>query len=132
MRPTPTAAIDVILNLPPLHIYIPTCQLRGAIYRRVAKEVEEDHITDMPSDSMIPKYTFKNIYTVVQPAREDWKNGFPVMAKSYWYTDVFKTEEGVGPVYTSNKEMLPVSLSIDTTVFQTEVSAIHLCEEEIR
>ena len=149
MRTTPTAAMQVLLNLPPLHIFVraearsvryrliqgqpPITQSHGAEHQRLVKELKENPITGMPSDAMAIKYNFNKSYKIVIPDREDWKNGPPVRAETVWYTDGSKTEEGVGTgIYgQKSKKMISVSLTKETTVFQAEVAAIHHCVGEI-
>lgn len=53
-------------------------------------------ITNRTSDAIIPKYTFKNRYTVIFPTTKDRKNIPSVKADSYCYIYGSKTEKEVG------------------------------------
>lgn len=77
MRTTPTAVLEVILNLPPLHIHIQGNGRNVQTYAegnstksnsrdgvsKLAKELKADPIIGMPSDTMIPRYTLRKKYT---------------------------------------------------------------------
>lgn len=149
MRTTPTAALEVLLNLPPLHIHIQgearsvnhrllqnqvsISQTHGTKYQRLIDELKADPLTGMPGDAMVQRYSFEKKYTVIIPERESWKIGLPVKAGSIWYTDGSKTEKGVGAGIYEPKTGTSLSMSLGrhTTVFQAEVAAVRYCIQEI-
>ncbi|XP_073978772.1 uncharacterized protein [Rhodnius prolixus] len=149
MRTSPTAALEVLLNLPPLHIYIqgvtravvvrlmegqaPITVRHGGAYQELYEELEADPILGLPSDFMTPKYNFDKPFKVCIGDREAWRRGPPVVGDSMWYTDGSKMEEGVGAgVYgVKPKCSFSVSLGKLATVFQAELAAIRFCATEI-
>ena len=149
LKTTPTAAIEVLLNLPPLHIFIQgearsvmhrlihnqqhVSKTHNADNRKLIKELKTHNIMGQPIDATATRYSFHNKFNVIIPDREDWKKGVPIQAEAIWYTDGSKTSEGVGAGVVGIKQgiALPVCLSKDVTIFQAEITAIHYCVEEI-
>lgn len=149
MRTTPTAAMEVLLNLPPLHIFIqkearsiryrllqghaPISQQHGSDHLKLYEELRADPLLGMHSDSMIPRYSYEKNFKVQIPGREAWEEGPPVRAELALYTDGSKTEEGVGAgIYEAqSKTKISLSLGKYATVFQAEIIAIEHCAVEI-
>ncbi|KAJ8919400.1 hypothetical protein NQ315_016493 [Exocentrus adspersus] len=50
----------------------------------------------MPTDIMVPKYSFKKNFEIRILDREEWNNGPPVTAQNMWYTDGSRIEQGAG------------------------------------
>lgn len=149
MSTTPTAALEVIVGLPPLQTHIigvarsvtyrlmhtqkPINKMHGKEYQRLTKELEADPILGMPGDAMVKRYNFQKKFTVTISDHEGWREGIPIQASSTWFTDGSKTSEGVGAgIYGIRpKRTISFNLSKDATVFQAEVAAIRSCAEEI-
>lgn len=149
MKTTPTRAIEVLLNLPPLPIFIqgearavacrlskgqqPISKLHGAAHLKQIEELENDQILGMPSDRMLLKYSFEKNFKVNIHDRDTWKEGPPIQAEIAWYTDGSKTNDGVGAgIYgTKPKTRISLSLGKHATVFQAEVAAIHTGATEL-
>ncbi|XP_074027682.1 uncharacterized protein [Leptinotarsa decemlineata] len=149
MRTTPTASLEVLLNLTPLHLYIqgearsvisrltrgqmPISMLHGKRYNELNKELENDPIMGMPSDDMLPQYSFGKNFKTIITGRGAWKGGPPINTEVACYTDGSKTEEGVGAGIYITKPKTEVSLSLGkkVTIIQTETAAIHHCAEEL-
>lgn len=145
----PTAALEVLLDLPPLHIFIqgearsvvhrlmqgptPISLQHGTEHQRLHLEMKADPILGMPTDTMVPRYNFNKNFQTVIPDREDWKDSPPISSQSIWYTDGSKTEQGAGAGIhgTRPKVNIPLSLGKHATVFQAETTAIHCCAREI-
>jgi hypothetical protein len=105
MKTTPTAAMEVLLGLPPLHVVIEAAAQAG-IYRlmcnqqwrpkstnyghaKKARDMEQEPILLMGTDRMIPRYEFHKPFKVHLTSRHEWKNGFNPDNKGglVWYTD---------------------------------------------
>jgi hypothetical protein len=111
-KTTPTAAMEMLLNLTPLDLLI-MAEARLALYRLHAfvqptdstrssgllsiwKSVS-DHILDMRSDHTIPVYNFSRIYRVVIDV-DYWSNNDPQFPEDalVWFTDGSKADSGTG------------------------------------
>lgn len=149
---TPTAALDAILNLPPLDIFIKG-EARMASYRmsvsdcwnnpyvdlghsKISKMVNIGEIGDMISDYSLPEYHFEKPFQITISSREEWKDKETEITSGpeqlTWYTDGSKTEVGTGAGvygYKPRKD-LKYSLGKHMTVFQAEASALHACVRE--
>ncbi|KAJ8983160.1 hypothetical protein NQ317_016259 [Molorchus minor] len=147
LRTTPSAAMEILLDLPPLHIFMER-EARWATYRlhqasssmlqattmeqnRLIDDIKSHSILSMPSDVM-PSRTSSNLYyKVLFPKRDEWERNKDALQKadSCWFTDGSKTPEGTGAgVHSCNpRTRISVSLGTNATVFQAEVYAIELC-----
>ncbi|KAJ8968113.1 hypothetical protein NQ317_002439 [Molorchus minor] len=147
LRTTPSAAMEILLDLPPLHIFMER-EARWATYRlhqasssmlqattmeqnRLIDDIKSHSILSMPSDVM-PSRTSSNLYyKVLFPKRDEWECNKDALQKadSCWFTDGSKTPEGTGAgVHSCNpRTRISVSLGTNATVFQAEVYAIELC-----
>jgi hypothetical protein len=130
MRTAPTAAIEVFLGLPPLHLKIEAEALAG-IYRlscneqwrlkslwcghmNKAQDMMREPILQMGTDKITPRYAFHKPFTVRLPDRSDWDRGTVPIGKRglIWYTDGSKTNErywsqGVWPWYEAEVQLQP-------------------------
>jgi ribonuclease HI len=151
MKTAPTAAIEVLLGLPPLHLAI---KAQAGTYRLSCNEqwkpktiryghagkirdMMKETILQMGADKMIPMHTFNKPFTTWLPDRSEWGKGMLPLKKGehIWYTDGSKTNEGtrVGVCGHGIKQSLSFSLGQYTTVFQAEVYAIKArADENIR
>jgi hypothetical protein len=110
MKSTPTAAMELLLNLTPLDLLI-MAEARMALYRlhilkqpadpnttagllSIWKNVREP-ILDMRSDHTIPIYKYSKYFIVIIDA-EYWRNKDPVFPEDVlvWYTDGSRTDSG--------------------------------------
>jgi hypothetical protein len=112
MKTTPTAAMEVLLGLPPLHVVIEAVAQAG-IYRLICNQqwrprstnyghakkswdMEQESIHLMGTDRMIPRYVFHKPFKVHLSSKHEWQNGFNPDNKGglVWYTDGSMTNEG--------------------------------------
>jgi hypothetical protein len=114
MKSTPTAAMEVLLNLTLLNLLI-MMEARMALYRlhmlkqpavlrtetgllSIWKNVS-DPILDMQSDHSIPVSSYSKIFNVIIDM-DYWRNKGPVLPKDVliWFTDGSRTDLGTGSV----------------------------------
>jgi hypothetical protein len=145
-KTTPTAAMEVLLGIPPLHVVI-EAQAQAGIYRlmcnqqwrprstnyghaKKSRDMEQEPIILMGTDRMIPRYVFYKPFKVHLSRRHEWQNGFNPDNKGglVWYTDGSKTNEGTGAVVYKwgSRRGHSFSLGHHTTVFQA-IYAIKAC-----
>lgn len=153
MRTTPTAALEAILGIPPLHIEMESKTLE-ALYRltvtqgfntvywagtKTLKRLVELPGIEMAQDRICPKYHFEKNYHVTIPARVEW-NWEAISQKLnlrpqdlIWFTDGSKTNAGSGAGIFCRKPGTRASYSLGKycTVFQAEVFAIDKCAERM-
>ena len=83
MSTTPSAAMEVMLSLPPLHIFVEACAMavayrlnivgqwkaKGKIvgHNAISKRVGSNPILKMPCDHTSPKFVFEKLYTIQIP-----------------------------------------------------------------
>ncbi|KAJ8914040.1 hypothetical protein NQ315_017559 [Exocentrus adspersus] len=91
-------------------------------HQKLYLEVKADPILGMPTDIMVPKYSFKKNFEIRILDREEWNNGPPITAQNMWYTDGSRIEQGAGAGIYGGRY---------ATVFQAEVAAIQGCAREI-
>jgi hypothetical protein len=99
MKTTPTAAIEVLLGLPPLHVIIEV-EAQAGIYRlmcnqqwkpkstnlgytKKSRDMEHQPILQMGSDRMLPRYAYHKPFTLKFPDKCEWHNKGGLV----WYTD---------------------------------------------
>lgn len=147
-RTTPTAAIEVLLDLPPLHIAIQT-EARKSLNRmkmnglwndsaprtKHTKMEQNKHIegiTAMSCDKMQPRYIFRRHFKVYVPSRAEWAEGLktPEGSGNTWYTDGSKMKSGTGAGIYAKDFNTSVSMGNYATVFQAETYAIIACAQE--
>jgi hypothetical protein len=92
MKTTPTAAMEVLLGLPLLHVVIEV-QEQAGIYRlmcnqqwrprstnygqtKKSRDMEQEPILLMGTDRMIPRYVFRKQFKVHLSSKHEWQNGF--------------------------------------------------------
>jgi ribonuclease HI len=141
MKSTPTAAMEVLLNLTLLDLWI-MAEARMALYRlqilkqpTVPKTVSGvlsiwknvgDPILDMRSDYTIPVYYHSKIFRVIID-RDYWRNKDPVFPEDalIWFTDGSRTGSGIFGVRPNRSFSVP--LGKYATDFQTEIYAVLQC-----
>jgi ribonuclease HI len=151
MKLSPTAAMEVLLNLTPLALLI-MAEPRMALYRlqtlkqpTVPKTVSGllsiwknvgDPILDMRLDYTIPVYHHSKIFRVIID-QDYWKNKDPVVPEDalIWFTDGSRTDSGTGSGIFGIRPNRSFSFPLGkfATVFKTEIYAILQCAcENIR
>lgn len=150
-RTTPTVALERLLNLPPLDIFIEG-EARNSSYRllwignnytnnwfenghsRILHDLKRDDFLGMPSDLMIPKFNFDIPFSTKIPSLEEWMNPNQHFLNGdvVWFTDGSKNVNGLGAgIFCENpRKEIFVSLGRFSTVFQAEIFAIELCARE--
>jgi ribonuclease HI len=145
MRSTPTAALETLLNLPSLTIYI-KAEARMAAYRlqitgnwrpgpvdghsRITSVVTNS-LFDMSSDLMLPKINTEKPFET----QLNWGEVNRTHSRENsitWYTDGSKTVNGTGAGIhgTHPEHSISLSLGVYATVFQAEIHAIEVCLRE--
>lgn len=142
---TPSGALDVLLGLPPLSLFI-LVEARMAAYRlRITSNwrgslwgvlwvTMKNSVLDMRPDFMPTEYLFTRSYAVSLGSREDWHGSSdPDWSKSWmvWYTDGSKigTNTGFGVYRRRPGTRIAGSLGVHCTIFQAEVFAILTCAQ---
>jgi hypothetical protein len=112
MKTTPTAALEVLQGLPPLHVMIEAETLSG-IYRlmctqqwrhkstnfghtKKSRDMEHEPILQMGSDKMLLKYAYHKPFMVKFSNKYELQDGFNPENKRglIWYTDRSKNNKG--------------------------------------
>jgi ribonuclease HI len=147
MRTTPTAALELLVGIPPLHVYI-TKEAMASCYRlqnssqwvcsgyghtKIRRMIEQ-FVPQLllRSDRILPKYYFDNNYCVQIKDRAYWKNNHtPMMDDVVCYTDGSKLARrgttGAGIYFAGDEQGFSYSLGRLSTVFQAEVYALLSC-----
>jgi hypothetical protein len=148
MKTTPTAAMELLLNLTPLDLLI-KAEARMALYRlHILKQPAVPNTTDgllsiwknmreptldMRSDHTIPIYNYSEHFNVIID-EEYWRKKDPEFPEDVLvsYTDGSRTDSGTGSrIYSfrpNRSHCFP--LGKYATVFQTEIYAILQCAYE--
>jgi hypothetical protein len=142
MKSTPTAAMEVLLNLTPLDLLI-MAEARMALYRlhipkqptffksgagmlSIWKNVN-DTILDKRSDHTIPVYYYSKTFKVIID-QDYWRIQDPEFPEDalIWYTDGSRADSGTvsGICGLRSNSSLSFPLGKFATVFQTEIYAI--------
>ncbi|XP_055844735.1 uncharacterized protein LOC129911088 [Episyrphus balteatus] len=149
MRTCPTAAMEVILDLTPLHLIIESAA-KGAIMR-FAKEgtgagkcignrereflsrSSEENFLDFPRDAMVTNYNFVKNYNIHLSSKKDWVGesiNYSFKENTIkWYTDGSRTAVGTGAGVFGPGTKLSVPMGQSPSIFQAEVNAIVKCAE---
>jgi len=113
MRTTPTAALEILLNLPPLHLFMKSqakmmnyklSTHEKFYYRKLTDEYLDKEqnldsvLKNKDSDFMLPKYNFDTQFNITIPSRSEWQlNQIDKAVDAIkYYTDGSKTELGTG------------------------------------
>lgn len=146
MKSTPTAALEALLNIEPLHIYVEsmaraTC-LRlhqssllitsdyghAALWNQMIKETPN---LEMPFDSIVPAYRFDNKFQLYLPTRESWKNGTAINTSNCltWYSDGSKTNNSSGAGIHCPELQINESFALGSfsSIFMAETFGITQC-----
>lgn len=141
---TPTAAIEILLDIPTLHIFIQSEALRTDLRNKQLgttattssgtpslKRLLDTDETITLADTCIPKHVFTKNYTINFPDRHSWLSGainFPVNSE-IWFTDGSQMDNRTG--YGITNPSLNIkhygNMGTHMTVFLAEISAINVC-----
>jgi hypothetical protein len=133
-RTTPTAALEILLGLPPLSLQL-EAEARAGIYRLqcnkqwkprsigfghayMTKDMKKGPILQMGSDRMLPIHVYEKFFAVRFPDRSEWREGFRPDRKGglIWYTDGSKTNKGTGAgVYCNGTRRKLISFGLGRT-----------------
>ena len=149
MRTCPTAALEVLLNLPPLHIHVKKEAISAALrisnmgkklnqgdmtgHRKILMEFPEYELVSTLLDVMPTKYIFKRPYRVVIPDRSLWLNGeLNLETEAHvWYTDGSLMNGRVGAGVYGSETSIKKALGAYPSIFQAETHAIEACALEV-
>ena len=149
MRTCPTAAMEVILDLTPLHIvvgsYANATMIRmvidgnstGRIFRSGAWNTLKKKIPllQLPVDDIPRIYNFEKHLTVVLSNKKDWKKETLTQhIKDHtitWYTDASKTKAGTGIGVFGPKTEYSEPMGTYPSILQAEICAIERCVQFI-
>jgi ribonuclease HI len=142
-RSTPTASLEVLLDLPPLHLFV---KHEAALTNynfiisnfREIKRLADNKLSFSEciplSDHTIMQYNFNQNYSIEFPDRNDIIDNLNFDdEEEMWFTDGSKTDNktGFGIYGYSTNERISVSTGVSMTVFQTEILAIKTCTEHL-
>ena len=147
MKTAPTKALETVLNLAPLNIYV-EAEARSTAYRiiidkgqgtfstvghsQILSRVESEPIMGMIPDYTTTKYLFNQNFVVEIPDREKWSGGITLEQHAdIWYTDGSKTSFGTGAGIHGHRPKANYYFSLGkyATVFQAEVFGILRCAQ---
>lgn len=135
LRTTPTAALEVLLDLPPLHLYLKQ-QATTAFWRLKASGVWKGPnllnlgvVMAMPQDRIPKRFSPDDCCQVLIPEREAWNAGVPIAHSRHpvtFYTDgsLMNGSAGAGVFCEQPDTALAIPLGRNVSVFQAEVFAI--------
>jgi len=147
-RSSPSATLEVALDLLPLNIFI-KAEARKAAYRlkvmgqwreglsgtghcTITKSVAHSPVLEMTSDVMRTEMVFTKPFSVKFCSREEWKSKegpYPKRGSLVWYTDgsLIEGKSGYGVYSDSPRTRLCASLGQHCTIFQAEIWGIMAC-----
>jgi ribonuclease HI len=144
MKTCPTAAMEALLDLLPLHLQLKKEALLSAIrlhrtekwkpgnlvgHLEIMEDLYESLATKEMSDFMVKKLDLDKTFKVVLTDRNQGNPNRPINEGKYltWYTDGSKTKKGVGVGVFGPHLRLYRPLGVSPTIFQAEIHAIELC-----
>lgn len=147
MSTTPQNAMEVLLNMPKLELYI-RAEAKNTAYRlrscitdlqlttskhiNVLKELYKVHPMLQATDDYIQtKYLFERKFEVQVPSKDDWIQGnTEVNYHSHvYFTDgaVSKHGSGYGALYAPRHSIIKGTCGPNVSITQAEIAAIHAC-----
>jgi len=151
MKTAPTAALEVIMNIEPLHVhieakarstalkmiktstFIETTYGHSTIWSQMTKQNPE---LEMPCDLIHPTFRFDKSFRVNIPKREDWSSLSNIITENAlsWYTDGSRNHlSGAGYYCSQPQHNESIPLGKYASVFQAEVTGIlNSCLEIIK
>nr|AMS38365.1 hypothetical protein [Bactrocera tryoni] len=147
MRTCPTAALEVLLELTPLHLVIgqvakhTLLQItaegcgKGKVIssQRMEKISGNIPLALLPRDSTTKTVNFTKKFKVTLGSKDEWNDStLELMLRNStlrWYTDGSKTSEGIGAGIAGPRTKLSIPMGSFPSIFQAEVFAISRCIE---
>lgn len=145
MRTCPTAALEVILDLTPLHIVVEQAA-QGTIMRIVKEGIGKNKcigirehnslsralpFLETPRDEMIKKYNFVKNFAIRLSSKKEWtteSNIYPFSEHTLkWYTDGSRTSDGTGAGVFGPRTKYYEPMGKLCSIFQAEINAIKRC-----
>ena len=144
MRTCLTAALEAMVGLLSLHIFIKKTAARCAIKLQIEYKYKSgDHVGHLKildsipkrdmfctiPDTMVKEYCFDRLFEVEISDRANWSNGVPALDPRglVWFTDGSKMESGVGAGVFGPNTKASIPMGMCPTVFQAELHAIEIC-----
>ncbi|XP_069964799.1 uncharacterized protein [Bactrocera oleae] len=145
MRTCPTVALEVMLELPPLHLVINqtakhTMLLMTAEGYGKGKLISSQQMRALeyntplallPRDGVTKRVNFTKKFKVTLGSKADWSDSTldQLLRGStiQWYTDGSKTPEGIGAGIAGPHTKLSIHMGCFPSIFQAEVLAISQC-----
>ncbi|XP_011169786.1 uncharacterized protein LOC105202805 [Solenopsis invicta] len=145
MRTCPTAALEAILDLLPLHLQVRKVAASSAIcllnhltpmptsrtgHMRILITDGLCNIAQLSMDAMKMKFNFVRNYEAVYTDNETWALGGPPFKRGalQWYIDGVKTAKGgAGAGISGPNCRTSISMGVTPSIFQAEISAINSC-----
>ena len=139
MKSCPTAAMEVILDLTPLHLVIEQIRTNTLVrLNRTSRQANCHNLLtpqlgsymEMPNDGITKKLIFERNFSTVITGREDWSKGSkPEAINNYtlWYVDGSKNSHGTGIGIWGPSTSIFEPLGINTSIVQAEIYAINRC-----
>lgn len=147
MNTTPQAALEALLNLPKLDIFI-KAEAKNTAYRlrdcitnlqsitathtKVIKELYDIKPTlQAPNDFIQTQYVFERNFEICIPEKVDWLTGREKIdyCSHAYFADgaTSKHNTGYGALYARLHTVIKGHCGGDATIMQTEIAAIHAC-----
>lgn len=143
IRSTPSKALDAILNMLPLHLFVQLEAEKTALRLRRTRDLFSGdlrgHLSvlkDFKINSLINhedwmnrQYNFERLFNVTFPSRTEWESGGPNIRPGsvVFFTDGSKINDRVGAGVTGPGINISISMGKWQTVFQAEIQAIIEC-----
>lgn len=150
LRSTPTAALEILLALPPLHVFVKMEAMassyrlwvnknwrRGIVgHKLIWTQMREiSSVNIMRSDSIVPSFRFERDFETHFPSREEWLNSkLDLSQETLCFTDgslMDVGQAGAGAFIVDQGVQLVIPLGTHATVFQAEVYAIMSCANSL-
>ncbi|XP_050339722.1 uncharacterized protein LOC126766064 [Bactrocera neohumeralis] len=147
MRTCPTAALEALLELTPLHLLIGqvakyTLLQMTAEGTGIGKIISSQRMEELsgiiplaplPRDGINKKLNFTKKFKITLGSKAEWSDSaFELLLRDSsirWYTDGSKTSEGIGAGVAGPRTKLSIPMGKFPSIFQAEVFAISRCVE---
>lgn len=147
MRTCPTAAMEAMLDLLPLHLHVKKEAAQSAFlvqrvyaykpgnlagHLRILNEFEQFQVHFKVTDIMLKTFNFERSFEVAINSRQSWQSGAPSLERGalIWYTDGSRMDGRVGIGVKGPNFSLAKALGTSPTIFQAETHAIQVCALE--
>ncbi|XP_055632100.1 uncharacterized protein LOC129771961 [Toxorhynchites rutilus septentrionalis] len=143
IRSTPSKALDAMLNLLPLYLFVQLEAEKNALRLKRTKQFFDGdlrgHLSILKEFKLNPiltqkdwmnrQYNFERLFNVTEPSRTEWESGGPDIhpGSIIFYTDGSRLNERAGAGITGPGVDISISMGKWPTVFQAEVQAIIEC-----